>query len=256
MDYYINDYSLRGQFKDVDDFFSSLREFTLPILKKIDENNENVIWKKDTLWQSEICNGITLSNIPQKKNERNSEQAALKIALIKLMNNDPYWSECDEIDVKINEYKFDEEYRDRFLANNCFTEAIKSEGTIVSFIHNAYKSKSLEIRVHTEQGDKDIFLDNIFTVEWWRHEPKIRTWRIENRYVIEIRANEFSYHPPHFHVSQNEYAAVFGLKDGKLYINGKKHLQPKFLYDIYEWYNKNCEELKNAWNELHPELPY
>ena len=60
MDYYINEYSLRGQFRDLDDFFASLREDTLPVMRRIEDNKENIIWKKDTLWQAEICNGIVL----------------------------------------------------------------------------------------------------------------------------------------------------------------------------------------------------
>ena len=32
MDYYLNEYSLRGQFASVEDFFESLRNYTFPIL--------------------------------------------------------------------------------------------------------------------------------------------------------------------------------------------------------------------------------
>ena len=73
MNYFLNEYSMRGQFKDVDDFFESLRIYTLPALKKIEEQAGNLIWKKDTFWQLEICNGIILSRIPRKKNERSAE---------------------------------------------------------------------------------------------------------------------------------------------------------------------------------------
>ena len=48
MDYYLNEYSLRGQFASVEDFFESLRNYTFPILNKIKDKNENIIWKKDT----------------------------------------------------------------------------------------------------------------------------------------------------------------------------------------------------------------
>lgn len=67
MDYFLNEYSLRGQYKDVDEFFEKLREYTLPVLRKIEKQNGSVIWKKDIFWKSEICNGITLVKIPQKK---------------------------------------------------------------------------------------------------------------------------------------------------------------------------------------------
>lgn len=49
-----------------------------------------------------------------------------------------------------------------------------------------------------------------------QHAPEIKTWHIGDKYLIEVRANEFSYHPPHFHATANEYAAVFRLSDGKV----------------------------------------
>lgn len=41
-----------------------------------------------------------------------------------------------------------------------------------------------------------------------------------------VGANEFSYHPPHFHVSHNEFSAVFRLYDGILYREGKNKWTP------------------------------
>ena len=85
MDYFLNEYSIRGQYENVEDFFEKLRNYTLPVLNKIEKQDGNIIWKKDTFWQSEICNGITLTKIPQKKNERTPELTFLQIKLIKLI---------------------------------------------------------------------------------------------------------------------------------------------------------------------------
>lgn len=51
MDYYLNEYSLRGQFASVEDFFESLRNYTFPILNKIKDKNENIIWKLMFFWK-------------------------------------------------------------------------------------------------------------------------------------------------------------------------------------------------------------
>ena len=40
MGYYINKYSLRGQFQSDDEFLKSLLENTLPVLKKIEEEEK------------------------------------------------------------------------------------------------------------------------------------------------------------------------------------------------------------------------
>ena len=92
MDYFLNEYSIRGQYENVEDFFEKLRNYTLPVLNKIEKQDGNIIWKKDTFWQSEICNGITLTKIPQKKNERTPELTFLQIKLIKLISEEPFWS--------------------------------------------------------------------------------------------------------------------------------------------------------------------
>lgn len=254
MNYYINEHSLRGQFEKADDFWNSIREYTLPALKKIESNNENVIWKKDSLWQTAVCEDYTLAqllNAKGGKNERSGITAALKIKLLKLVNQEPYWSIDEGSEVEVCEYGFDFPYSKTFPKVNCFTEAIANEGRILSFVHENYKRDTLEFIVIINGKEKNLCLDNIYSKEWWKKEPLIKTWRLEGGYLIEIRSNEYTYHPPHFHVSYNEFEVVFRLADGQLYRSGKKNPSPKFFQVIREWYGENAEFLQNAWNEFH-----
>lgn len=251
MDYYLNEYSLRGQFKDVDKFFESLRAYTLPVLKKIEEEKGSLVWKKDTFWQLEICKGITLVKIPQKKNERSSEGTALRIQLIKLIREEPFWESGSETSREIKEYKFDEDYREHFEKSNCFSKALESEGRIVSFIHPAYKIPQLPVIVGCDGTNKKYVLDNIFETAWWKNEPIIKTWNISRKYTIQVRAKEFDYHPPHFHVVSNEYDAVFKLSNGELYTYGKKKWTTQMIAEVQKWYRINKQELQEAWNNLH-----
>ena len=251
MNYYINEYSLRGQFRDVDDFFDSLRIYTLPVLKKIESDEENIIWKKDDLWNAKICNNITLNTIPKKKNESTPQRAILINKLIKLAYKEPHWNDKDECEVVVKEYRFDEEYRANFQATNCFTKGLYTEGRIVSFLHNSYTCNNLEIIVQKDTNEIPCVLENIYSIHWWDSEPKIQTWYINEKYKVEIRAKEFDYHPPHFHVSDNEHAAVFTLKNGALYREGKNSFLQKDLKDIHDWYNSHKDGLLDAWNNLH-----
>lgn len=216
MNYYINEYSLRGQFADVEEFFSSIRMHTMPVLKKIESSNDNVILKKETFWQSEICSGISLNSIPRKKNERTAENVALQLKIIKLMNQNPFWSENDECDFVVEKYDFDKSYCVNFSNVNCFTKSISDEGRIISFIHQEYKNKQLEITILRDEKQFECKLENVTTLDFWKTVPSIQTWRIEGKYILEIRANEFDYHPPHFHVTYNEFSAVFKLSDGTM----------------------------------------
>lgn len=251
MDYYLNEYSLRGQFKDVDEFYEKLRNCTLPVLKMIEKQKESVIWKKDTFWQSEICNGISLTQIPRKKNERSGEFAVLQMQLIKLINEEPFWESGCESGLEIREYRFDEDYRENFEEPNCFSEALESEGRIVSFVHPNYKLSQLPIVVKCIDSDVEYSLDNISDILWWKCEPKVKTWNISQKYEIQVRAKEFEYHPPHFHVISNEYAAVFKLRNGEMYKSGKKKWTTKMIDEVREWYEVHKEELQEAWKLLH-----
>lgn len=251
MNYFLNEYSLRGQYKDVDEFFKTLREYTLPVLRKIGQQSDNVIWKRDTLWQSEICNGITLTQIPRKKNECSGEWCALKIQLIKLINVEPFWESDCACDLEIVEYKFDEKYREYFEEPNCFSKAIESEGRIVSFIHPSYNTAQLPLVIKYNNSNEEYLVDNIYKKEWWKNEPKVKRWNVMHKYVVQVRAKEFEYHPPHFHVISNEYEAVFRLSDGEVYRQGKRKWTTQMISEIQEWYKIHKSELQDAWKLLH-----
>lgn len=251
MDYYLNEYSLRGQFKSIEDFFESLRVYTFPILKIIQEHKENIIWKKDTFWQSEICKGVFLTQIPIKKNERSAELTLLQMKLIKLATENPFWESNKETDLEIKEYKFDEAYRENFEKVNCFTNAIENEGRVISFIHSAYSKEQLPVIIKYDDAIKRVDIDNIYTSSWWKNEPEIKTWKVFDKYLIQVRAKEFEYHPPHFHAIFNEYAAVFKLSNGELYRDGKKKWSTQMIAEVQEWYQVHREELQTAWKNLH-----
>ena len=258
MNYFLNEYSIRGQFKDREDFFEKLRNYTLPVLNKIESEKENIIWKKEDFWQLKICNEITLHDILfiKQKNEKSSELQDLKIKLIKLYSQEPFFSENSYNKLKIKEYKFDMKYKEKFADINCFSKALESEGRIISFFHTEYKLDCLPITVIYDNGELECKLDNIWEKEWWNREPYIRTWRIScsRQYKIEVRAKEFEYHPPHFHASSNEYAAIFNLRNGKFWRDGKEKWTSDMIIEIEEWYDKNKEEVKEVWESLHGKI--
>lgn len=257
MNYFINEHSLREQFKDIEEFWESIRKYTLPALKKIESKNENIIWKKDTFWQAKVCNGMNLIEVLSyngKKNERTAIILALKAKMRKLLNQEPYWHEIEGEKVEVCEYKFDKPYSESLPEVNCFTKAILYEGRLLSFLHENYKQEKLETIVcinGKKENEKAIILDNIYSKEWWNSEPVVKTWRLEEKYLVEVRSNEFAYHPPHFHVSCNEFEAVFKLSDGQVYKYGKESPPPKFFQTIKIWYKENYRLLSEAWKEFH-----
>ena len=95
MNYVMNDFSLRGQFKDMESFLDSIRNNIKPILRKVEAEEDGTIWKKDTFWQLEVCNGITLQDFSRRMaeimpNTRRAELPYLKQKLMKLYAQTPY----------------------------------------------------------------------------------------------------------------------------------------------------------------------
>lgn len=256
MDYYINEYSLRGQFRNTDDFFGSLRKFTLPMLDKIKKEEGSVIWKKDTFWECKVCGDYSLYDIQSEKNRRDPELVRMKIFLRELYSSKPLWSEDGLDDEDFLEYGFDEEYSKYFSHQNCFTEAWRHEGRIVSFYHPEYQSDILLLFIIWNEEKQKIELDNIYSKDWWKKCPEIKKWVIDNKYTVEIRGKEFKYHPPHFHVSYLNYKAVFHLKTGEFYTDNKEGEPIGFIRDVREWYEKHKKELEDAWNLLHTPITY
>jgi len=251
MNYCLNEYSLRGQFEDIDSFYSSLRKDTLPVLNRIQKEQDSVIWKKDTFWQCKICNEITINNIPHKRNENSPEMTALKSKLIRLYSEGPFWGNNDTPRIEIEKYDFDSHYSENFAQMNCFYNAIENEGIIVSFVHSEYSIDELSVILKIEDDRIQCKINNIFNITWWDRSPIIEHWKIKDKYYVEVRANEFEFHPPHFHVSYNEYEAVFNLSTGELYKHGKNEWNQKMITEIKEWYKENKERLQAAWDNLH-----
>ena len=251
MHYYLNDYSLRGQYNDIDDFLQNLREHTLPIFKKIEEEKESVIYKKDTLWKAEVCKGMSLYEVSNRRNERTAEIQKFKSDIVKMYQVGPFWSNVEVPDIEIKEYEFDKDYSIQFEIPNCFTKAILDGGEIISFMHPEYNISVLQLVVAYQDRDEKCSLTNIYDLNYWNNNPITTIWHHEDKFIIQVRAREFDYHPPHFHVTSKEYSAVFRLDDGTLYTHGKKGWPSKLTDEVKIWYKENKGELQEAWRFLH-----
>ena len=134
----------------------------------------------------------------------------------------------------------------------CFVLALDNEGCIISFVHPQYRDKILSVIADVgKTKDKECLIDNIFDVHYWDKEQEVKKWTACDKYQIQVRAKEFDFHPPHFHVLHNEYEAVFRLSDGKLYKDGNKKWSTSMISEIEEWYKDNRDELIEAWGNLH-----
>ena len=82
-DYFLNEYSIRGQFDNINDFFEKFRKYTCPVINEIKKTEQNIIWKKETFWNLEVCNGLTIKDVAyrQDRNGNNPEVVNLEMNL-------------------------------------------------------------------------------------------------------------------------------------------------------------------------------
>ncbi len=257
MDYVMNDFSLRGQFEDVETFFDSIRAYTGPVLKKIEAEKDGLIWKKETFWQQEVCNGITLQDLNKRMatlapNMRREELTYLKQKLIKLYAQNPHWSEAEDPEILAVRYDFDPEMSNAFPTMNCFIKAYQLNGHMISFEHGEYPNGKLVFWIERNGEEARCELENLRDVTWWDEETSIRKWpRIAGLYRVEVRAHEVDRHCPHFHVTYNEYSASFAIESGEVLEMGKEEMPSAMRSTIRKWYADHTGELKAAWDLLH-----
>lgn len=250
MDYYLNEYSLQGQFSNEDEFLKSIRENTIPVIKKIGEEDGSILYKKDTFWSLNVCEGRCLQDIQYSKRKRSPEIAILKQFIQKNIIAKPYccW---DNVDYGLL-YKVDggkeqliEEERNSFIL------AIDTEGKIVSFEHPDYKANLLHFLLKDDEKCYDLEIDNIWNSSWWKLPPaKVQSWMISAKYRVEVRSREFEHHAPHFHVLCSDYAAVFSLKDCGILAKSEK-LPGGMIKEVNEWFEEHKDMLRAAWVALH-----
>lgn len=278
MDYYLNEYSLRGQFGSAEEFYASMRRQTLPAIKEIEEEEGCIILKKDTFWQLEVCNGMTLKDCSYRKNTRNAEITYLLSELRKLVMKEPFWdaSEADTDSLEVSEYLFDVEFRDKFESVNCFTKAARGNGAIISFEHREYRQEELELIVtvkprasggdgeHSNAGgikvwtdgsrkaERKIRLRNCYKPSRKREKGDlVQKWDVNSKCKAEVRFSEPENHQPHFHVTCDGESASFRISDGAM-IRGTGNRWPsQWNREIAEWYCEHKDELSEAWAGLH-----
>lgn len=252
--YYWNEYSLRGQFKTVEEFATSMQEHTLPLLNDIMKNNGVIFFKKTDFWQMEICPNYTLDNMTKDSKVRYASLSALKIKIQKLMYDEPYWDLEEIPNIRIKTYKFDMEYCQKFAKDNCFLHALENSDNIISFWHEEYQKNRLYFDIECKNGIEERYLPNMACVA---HLPEIsitRQWRIRNGVNAFIRLKEPANHKPHFHIKcDSGYEGSFDLFTGEPLKDSGVNLK-RMRVEVRDWHKENISDLKEAWIKFHGEF--
>lgn len=249
--YYLNEYSLRGQFANIEEFSRSMQNDTLPLLNKI-KQLEGAIFLKTDFWQAKICPDCSIFDLSHNKTKRYAVSEALKVKISKLLCNRQYWDEEQPPSLEIESYDFDKDYCANFDKDNCFLRALYSEGNIVSFWHAAYQDNKLSLDVKRNGKVTTESLLNLACEAHWPKKLIKRQWFITGEIRATIRLAEPESHTAHFHVECEGYAGSFELSNGNvLEETGNVNLRRQIHTEVKRWHATHLHELMTAWRTLH-----
>ncbi len=168
MELILNDFSLDGQFKGVEDFADYIRDVLAPLLDVIVENQMKLL-KKSDFYNAVVTAELSLNDLMMMANE--PAISLLKRYIVNLGYCDPYWD--DDMATK-EEVQY--EYPIYKEEPNCFTEVIERRGTLISFEHPDYR----EEKIGCLRNKKRMDISNISRIEQllkeylWERKEKVR----------------------------------------------------------------------------------
>ena len=124
----LNDFSIKGQFKDTDDFCEYYADRLGSVLSFLEENDFEIIKDKNT-YSRQLTEDMTLGQLLQQGG--NPVVSAFMGMIIKLTYDEPWWNDDPMTDPE-TEY----DYPDKSDEPNCITEAIARRKPILSFVWN------------------------------------------------------------------------------------------------------------------------
>ena len=157
-----------GQFQSLEEFSDYFVKVLRPLLDVVVEK-EIPFLKKSDIYERRVTETERLQDLMRMAN--NPAISMLKQYIIKMAYCEPYW------DTGAQEYADDRKYEYPFQAEepNCFTEALRRKGCLLSFSHKRFSSEKFDCKI----DGVDTQIENI--VELCR---LLVCYLAENRYDI------------------------------------------------------------------------
>lgn len=243
MEMILDDFSLHGQFVDVDDFCSCLQKNIIPCLD-LARRKAVPFYKSYNSYSCVVFNKTTLHDLLSQNG--NARLAAFKIYLIKFIRN-PFWNANPQTNLTHSISGF-------VPIPNCITEAFYRKGTLLSFekkevillvngvnyIVPTADCKRTLLKIFSD--NKILSLQNRFFIPGY------------SRYEFEIRIKEPTNHVPHFHICvDREYDASVSLETFEILAsNVKNDNQDRIFGKAIELIKKNKDDYLEVWYYYHP----
>lgn len=138
MNFILNEKSLHGQFKSVDEFLKSL-EANLQCFRLVRSQEDGEIRKIADFYKCRVTEDQSLGDL--KQYPRSDELSRLKIALDKEIRTEPYWDSAPEHDYGMSYWMGDED-----MAATAVAEAAARQESLLSFDSTVYSDRKLCIK--------------------------------------------------------------------------------------------------------------
>lgn len=130
MEVIINDLSLSGQFKNVEEFTSNLLDDIVPIFKMCEKYNISIT-KKSDIYNKNVTPSYKLSDLLLLRGD--PVISRLKSFLAKLMSDEPFWDTQSKIEASSI-------YENEIISDriNCIYEAYERNASLISFLNSTF----------------------------------------------------------------------------------------------------------------------
>lgn len=172
MELILNDFSLDGQFKGLEDFANYIRDILAPLLDVVIDN-KIVFLKKSDFYRAAVTADLSLHDLMLMANE--PAISLLKQYIVNLGYCEPYW----DTDVATKE-EVQYGYPIHRQEPNCFTEVIERRGKLISFKHPDFR----EEKIGCFRNEREINILNITVIEQLLKEY-LREETGKIRYILE-----------------------------------------------------------------------
>lgn len=142
-DVFLNELSLDGQFDSMEDFLDA----SMPTIKCLKYINENK-WPISKCTHFYDCKITSVHTVHDLRGVRDDRARRIKSLLLKTTDNPPFW---DIEENSVQDMETDYILDDHNVSGTSIAEAAESRGVLISFLHEKYKDRILNVKRNSEE---------------------------------------------------------------------------------------------------------
>lgn len=245
MELILNDFSLSGQYSNVDEFADDVSDNMLPLLVLADKK-EYPLFKKQDAYNLPVCYQTTLKDVFTKYGSKYPDISKFKSLLNRVLwKEEPFWDQNPKTDLTA-EFELQ--------VPNCMSETFYRKGILISFVKSKFNQDTIFLVVN-KINEK---IPNATTSEKLIErliEVKEISFPHDTRFKFAIHCEDnMNHHKPHFHITNGIVSSIVQISD---FDSAEKAVViHRELIDGVNLAKKYKQDLIDIWNSLNPHKLY